>query len=42
ASWLQPTFLFVGAAEMIMGYLLEALHHGKWNIFKDPRDFQTH
>jgi hypothetical protein len=42
ASWLQPTFLFVGASEMIIGYLLEALHHRKWNIFKGPHDFQAH
>jgi hypothetical protein len=42
ASWLQPTFLFVGAAEMIIGYLLAALHHGDRNIFKGPHNFQAH
>ncbi len=41
ASWLQPAFLFVGAAEMIIGYLLDALHNGKRNIFKGSHNFHA-
>lgn len=41
-SWLQPTFLFVGAAEMIIGYVLEALYQGNWKLFKGPHNFQSH